>query len=124
MHLKSFFYFISCVSYFSFKMEFVKVGLYLCVMQLLILDFDSTLFKQICKIRHLTKLKYIIFLVSGSNVNAYISMVCDTLKNTIPKAVVYCQVREAKRSLLNYFYVQVGKKEVRFCNFCSNFYPI
>lgn len=51
-------------------------------------------------------------LVSGSNVNAYINMVCDTLKNTIPKAVVYCQVREAKRSLLNYFYVQVGKKEV------------
>ncbi|XP_057417331.1 phragmoplastin DRP1C [Lotus japonicus] len=47
----------------------------------------------------------------GSNVNAYINMVCDTLKNTIPKAVVYCQVREAKRSLLNYFYVQVGKKE-------------
>jgi len=51
-------------------------------------------------------------LVSGSNVSAYINMVCDTLKNTIPKAVVHCQVREAKRSLLNYFYVQVGKKEV------------
>ncbi|XP_057750782.1 phragmoplastin DRP1C [Arachis stenosperma] len=47
----------------------------------------------------------------GSNVNAYINMVCDSLKNSIPKAVVYCQVREAKRSLLNYFYVQVGKKE-------------
>ncbi|KAJ1437866.1 P-loop containing nucleoside triphosphate hydrolase [Sesbania bispinosa] len=47
----------------------------------------------------------------GSNVNAYINMVCDTLKNTIPKAVVYCQVREAKRSLLNHFYVHVGKKE-------------
>ncbi|GAU20386.1 hypothetical protein TSUD_12040 [Trifolium subterraneum] len=47
----------------------------------------------------------------GSNVNAYINMVCDTLKNSIPKAVVYCQVREAKRSLLNRFYVQVGRKE-------------
>ncbi|XP_027341710.1 dynamin-related protein 1C isoform X3 [Abrus precatorius] len=47
----------------------------------------------------------------GSNVNAYINMVCDTLKNTIPKAVVYCQVREAKRSLLNHFYIQVGRKE-------------
>ncbi|MED6180537.1 Phragmoplastin drp1c [Stylosanthes scabra] len=47
----------------------------------------------------------------GSNVNAYINMVCDSLKNSIPKAVVYCQVREAKRSLLNHFYVQVGKKE-------------
>ncbi|XWS69395.1 hypothetical protein CRYUN_Cryun04dG0175400 [Craigia yunnanensis] len=47
----------------------------------------------------------------GSNVNAYIGMVCDTLKNTIPKAVVYCQVREAKRSLLSNFYAQVGKRE-------------
>ncbi|XVF02915.1 hypothetical protein REPUB_Repub04eG0215900 [Reevesia pubescens] len=51
----------------------------------------------------------------GSNVNAYIGMVCDTLKNTIPKAVVYCQVREAKReakrSLLSNFYVQVGRRE-------------
>ncbi|XP_061351246.1 phragmoplastin DRP1C-like isoform X2 [Gastrolobium bilobum] len=47
----------------------------------------------------------------GSNVSSYINMVCDTLKNTIPKAVVYCQVREAKRSLLNHFYVLVGKKE-------------
>ncbi|PIA26646.1 hypothetical protein AQUCO_09100067v1 [Aquilegia coerulea] len=47
----------------------------------------------------------------GSNVSAYIGMVCDTLRNTIPKAVVYCQVREAKRALLNYFYSQVGRRE-------------
>lgn len=47
----------------------------------------------------------------GSNVSAYIGMVCDTLKNTIPKAVVYCQVREARRSLLNLFYAQIGRKE-------------
>ncbi|KAK9276032.1 hypothetical protein L1049_005563 [Liquidambar formosana] len=47
----------------------------------------------------------------GSNVSAYIGMVCDTLKNSIPKAVVYCQVREAKRSLLNHFYIQVGRRE-------------
>ncbi|KAG5023027.1 hypothetical protein AAZX31_07G158800 [Glycine max] len=47
----------------------------------------------------------------GSNVNGYINMVLDTLKNSIPKAVVHCQVREAKRSLLNHFYVQVGKRE-------------
>ncbi|MBA0580906.1 hypothetical protein Gorai_023106, partial [Gossypium raimondii] len=46
----------------------------------------------------------------GSNVSAYIAMVSDTLKNTIPKAVVYCQVREAKRSLLTHFYAQVGRK--------------
>ncbi|XP_077235216.1 phragmoplastin DRP1E-like [Tasmannia lanceolata] len=47
----------------------------------------------------------------GSNVSSYVSMVSDTLKNTIPKAVVYCQVREAKLSLLNNFYTQVGKRE-------------
>ncbi|KAL2509724.1 Dynamin-related protein 1C [Forsythia ovata] len=47
----------------------------------------------------------------GSNVTAYINMICDSLKNTIPKAVVYCQVLEAKRSLLNRFYAQVGRKE-------------
>ncbi|KAK4479710.1 hypothetical protein RD792_015242 [Penstemon davidsonii] len=47
----------------------------------------------------------------GTNVTAYINMVCDTLKNTIPKAVVYCQVREAKRSLLNQFYAQIGRRE-------------
>lgn len=38
-------------------------------------------------------------------------MVCDTLKNSIPKAVVYCQVREAKRALLNHFYAQIGRRE-------------
>ncbi|KAG9444498.1 hypothetical protein H6P81_015838 [Aristolochia fimbriata] len=47
----------------------------------------------------------------GSNVSAYVGMVCETLKNSIPKAVVYCQVREAKRSLLNHFYSQVGRRE-------------
>ncbi|WRX19381.1 Dynamin stalk domain - like 6 [Theobroma cacao] len=48
----------------------------------------------------------------GSNVSSYVGMVSDTLRNTIPKAVVYCQVREAKQSLLDHFYTQVGKKEV------------
>ncbi|CAN4126018.1 unnamed protein product [Withania somnifera] len=47
----------------------------------------------------------------GSNVSSYINMVSDTLRNTLPKAVVYCQVKEAKQSLLNYFYTQIGKKE-------------
>ncbi|XP_078432889.1 phragmoplastin DRP1C-like [Wolffia australiana] len=47
----------------------------------------------------------------GSNVSSYVGMVCETLKNVIPKAVVYCQVREAKRSLLDGFYAQVGKRE-------------
>jgi hypothetical protein len=50
--------------------------------------------------------------VAGSNVLAYVTMVCDLLKNSLPKAVVHCQVREAKRSLLDHFYTQVGKREV------------
>lgn len=48
----------------------------------------------------------------GSNVSSYVGMVSETLRITIPKAVVYCQVREAKQSLLNHFYTQIGKKEV------------
>ncbi|URD77178.1 GED, partial [Musa troglodytarum] len=47
----------------------------------------------------------------ASNVSSYISMVSQTLKNSIPKAAVCCQVREAKRSLLDHFNTQVGKKE-------------
>ncbi|XP_056161792.1 phragmoplastin DRP1E isoform X1 [Syzygium oleosum] len=47
----------------------------------------------------------------ASNVSSYVGMVSETLKNTIPKAVVYCQVREAKQSLLNHFYTQIGQKE-------------
>lgn len=43
---------------------------------------------------------------------AYVNMVCDTMRNSLPKAVVHCQVREAKRSLLNLFYAQIGRKEV------------
>ncbi|XP_059651691.1 phragmoplastin DRP1E [Cornus florida] len=47
----------------------------------------------------------------GSNVSSYVFMVSETLKNTIPKAVVFCQVKEAKQSLLNRFYTQIGRKE-------------
>eukprot|EP00897_Mesotaenium_endlicherianum_P008166 jgi/Mesen1/7378/ME000382S06573 len=47
----------------------------------------------------------------GSNVSAYIGFVMDSLKNSLPKSVVHCQVREAKRSLLNAFYAQVGRQE-------------
>jgi hypothetical protein len=49
--------------------------------------------------------------LAGSNVSAYVNMVCDLLKNSLPKAVVHCQVREAKHSLLDNFYTQVGKRE-------------
>lgn len=48
----------------------------------------------------------------GSNVSSYVGMVSETLRHSIPKAVVHCQVREAKRSLLDHFYAQLGKKEV------------
>lgn len=47
----------------------------------------------------------------GSNVSSYINMISETLRNSIPKAVVYCQVKEAKQNLLNYFYTQIGRKE-------------
>ncbi|CAM6098643.1 unnamed protein product [Calypogeia fissa] len=49
----------------------------------------------------------------GSNVSAYIGMVMDTLRNSLPKAAVYCQVREAKRSVLDNFYTDIGKKEAK-----------
>ncbi|KAL0553001.1 hypothetical protein IC582_006883 [Cucumis melo] len=45
------------------------------------------------------------------NISSYIRMVSETLRNTIPKSVVHCQVREAKRSILDYFYVQLGQME-------------
>ncbi|KAG9134167.1 hypothetical protein Leryth_019864 [Lithospermum erythrorhizon] len=47
----------------------------------------------------------------GSNVLSYVNMVCASLRNSIPKSVVYCQVREAKRSLLDHFFTDMGKKE-------------
>ncbi|KAJ4805165.1 hypothetical protein LUZ62_017731 [Rhynchospora pubera] len=46
----------------------------------------------------------------ASNVKAYIAMVSDTLRDTIPKAAVHCQVREAKRSLLTNFYNRVANR--------------
>lgn len=48
----------------------------------------------------------------GSNVSSYIGMVSNTLRSTIPKAIVYCQVKESKQNLLNYFYTQIGRREV------------
>jgi hypothetical protein len=41
--------------------------------------------------------------LAGTNVLAYVDMVCSSLRNSIPKSIVYCQVREAKRSLLDPF---------------------
>ncbi|XP_022770588.1 dynamin-related protein 1B isoform X3 [Durio zibethinus] len=47
----------------------------------------------------------------GSTVLSYVNVTCASLRNSIPKSVVYCQVREAKRSLLDYFFTELGKKE-------------
>ncbi|KAK9274989.1 hypothetical protein L1049_022246 [Liquidambar formosana] len=47
----------------------------------------------------------------GTTVLSYVNMVCATLRNSIPKSIVYCQVREAKRSLLDYFFAELGKME-------------
>ncbi|KAL1809463.1 hypothetical protein DCAR_0729005 [Daucus carota subsp. sativus] len=47
----------------------------------------------------------------GSNVLSYVHMVVGSLRNSIPKSVVYCQVREAKRGLLDLFFAELGKKE-------------
>jgi GTPase SAR1 family protein len=49
----------------------------------------------------------------GSNVLSYVHMVVGSLRNSIPKSVVYCQVREAKRSLLDHFFAELGKKEAK-----------
>ncbi|KAK8636222.1 hypothetical protein V6N13_004926 [Hibiscus sabdariffa] len=49
----------------------------------------------------------------GSNVLQYVNMTCANLRNSIPKSIVYCQVREAKRSLLDYFFTELGKKEAK-----------
>ncbi|PIN12376.1 Vacuolar sorting protein VPS1, dynamin [Handroanthus impetiginosus] len=47
----------------------------------------------------------------GSTVLSYVNMVCGSLRNSIPKSIVYCQVREAKRILLDHFFTELGKKE-------------
>ena len=52
------------------------------------------------------------FTSSGTTVLSYVNMVCGSLRNSIPKSIVYCQVREAKRSLLDHFFTDLGKKEV------------
>ncbi|GFZ01012.1 DYNAMIN-like 1B [Actinidia rufa] len=49
----------------------------------------------------------------GTTVLSYVNMVCAGFRNSIPKSVVYCQVREAKRSLLDHFFTDLGKKEVK-----------
>ncbi|XP_042465187.1 dynamin-related protein 5A-like [Zingiber officinale] len=49
----------------------------------------------------------------GTTVLSYVNMVLTTLRNSIPKSIVYCQVREAKRSLLDHFFTELGTKEAK-----------
>ncbi|XP_074562336.1 dynamin-related protein 5A-like isoform X2 [Curcuma longa] len=49
----------------------------------------------------------------GTTVLSYVNMVLASLRNSIPKSIVYCQVREAKRSLLDHFFTELGKKEAK-----------
>ncbi|XP_076922993.1 dynamin-related protein 5A-like [Bidens hawaiensis] len=46
----------------------------------------------------------------GTTVLQYVYMVLSRLVNSIPKSVVHCQVREAKRSLLDHFFAELGRK--------------
>ncbi|XP_038991130.1 dynamin-related protein 5A-like [Hibiscus syriacus] len=47
----------------------------------------------------------------GTTVLSYVNAVCAGLRHSIPKSIVYCQVREAKRSLLDFYYTELGKLE-------------
>lgn len=49
----------------------------------------------------------------GTTVLSYVNLVCATLRNSIPKSIVYCQVRDAKRSLLDHFFTELGGKEAK-----------
>lgn len=49
----------------------------------------------------------------GTTVLSYVNMVCGSLRHSIPKSVVYCQVREAKRCLLDHFFTELGGKEAK-----------
>ncbi|XP_024994124.1 dynamin-related protein 5A-like isoform X3 [Cynara cardunculus var. scolymus] len=46
----------------------------------------------------------------GTTVLQYVNMVLAGLVNSVPKSVVHCQVREAKRSLLDHFFAELGQK--------------
>ncbi|KAH9603003.1 hypothetical protein KSS87_018830 [Heliosperma pusillum] len=49
----------------------------------------------------------------GTTVLSYVNLVCATLRHSIPKSIVYCQVREAKRSILDHFFTELGGKEAK-----------
>ncbi len=47
----------------------------------------------------------------ANHVSAYLGVVCNQLKATIPKAIVHCLVLQAKRSLLDNFVEEVAGKD-------------
>ncbi|KAK9103891.1 hypothetical protein Sjap_021145 [Stephania japonica] len=49
----------------------------------------------------------------GANVLSYVNMVCGGLRHSIPKSIVHLQVREAKRSLLDQFFAELGSKQTQ-----------
>ena len=49
-------------------------------------------------------------IISGSNVSAYINMLFDSLRNSLPKTVIYYQVREAMISLNFSTLMSIGKR--------------
>merc|ERR1711977_768807 len=47
----------------------------------------------------------------ANHVSAYLGVVCNQLKATIPKAIVHCLVLQAKKSLLDKFVEEVAGKD-------------
>jgi dynamin GTPase len=45
----------------------------------------------------------------ASDMQMYITMVCDTIVTTVPKSVVHCLVRKAEKNLLNHLFGHVHK---------------
>jgi dynamin GTPase len=43
----------------------------------------------------------------ASDMEMYMTMVCDTIVTTVPKSVVHCLVRKAEKNLLNHLFGHV-----------------
>lgn len=81
------------------------------------LEFDTLKNCRLCYIHTvIIRVPFLFLFIScnhtGTNVLSYVNMACASLRNSIPKSVVHGQVREAKRSLLDRFFTELGTKEV------------
>ena len=90
---------------------------YRCIVCMTSLEFDTLKNCRLCYIHTVIIWVTILFLFiscnhTGTNVLSYVNMACASLRNSIPKSVVHGQVREAKRSLLDRFFTELGTKEV------------